>query len=310
MSNKSNNRNQNAPSYRPSSPQNKNGKITPEKATFFESVAGAWVIILGIVCSVFFSDHDVFSKYILLGAIICTILYGLHVHYRHKIRNNSSLSIWLAITTISINSAAIASISTHEFYLRIPTLERFHFSAGTSIQSNSILSSRTPFLSVVSTPGRLINRPIQLLLSTTIANVQPSKVHILAYSLEVSRAGDGPWAPLCPVDVRGHTLVWAYDPAHAIVISTDNFLDNLLLNKTIESGQVVSGWSAWECPAGCNFGFYRMTIRDASGVRTARIIQQPRKMNFEESVGSGLNVTGQHIDVSSAKIAAEPFCHL
>lgn len=302
-----NNKNTNG-SPKPNRKTNNEIKITKEYLGFFERFLAAWVAIATIVSAICFGYHDSFSGWMFVGAVVVTLIYGLHLYRRHVMKGEARLSISAALTTIIANALILGSIATSEIYRRIPTVERFHFSSSTAIISNLNRFSATPFRAVALGPKVPVARPIQLLLETTIANLQPSAAHILGYSLEISDSAQGPWTTLCPVSMLGRTLVWAHDPTEAKILKTDNFLDTRLLDKTLKPRDVISGWSAWECPNTCGFGFYRITLRDAAGNHSSGIVEQPTKNLREASIGGDLDVTGQSIDISRATTKFEPNC--
>ena len=287
---------------------NQNRKITKGKAAFIEAATAAWVGLI-FVWRVF-TYQDTLSTILLSAPITATILYGLYMHYWHRVQGNTKLSILPLVLFFTVNAFFLGMVLAYEVGKRMPNVERLHFSSGTAIFSILDRTHSTPFRAVGNGPNGPIATPIQLLLYTTIANVHPSNIHIVGYSIDVSNSGAGPWTTLCPVSMMGRTLLWATDPSNAFTIKTDNFLDFILLDRKMAVDEVVSGWSAWECPESCKFSLYRMTIRDASGTRTSSVVQPDKNgAKFEAALDAGLHIAAGRTDISAVPITFDPTCH-
>jgi hypothetical protein len=134
---------------------------------------------------------------------------------------------------------------------------------------------------VVNASGQRAASSINLLVYFTFQNISDKPKLMLGYDLEISPDIDGPWTPLCLVNItEAGKIYWIniianrLDMDDAREFSSENFMDIKVTEKAIPVDNAISGWTAWEYPEFRRYRptYGRLSMVLASGERFRQII--------------------------------------
>jgi hypothetical protein len=124
--------------------------------------------------------------------------------------------------------------------------------------------------------------PITVLTFAHLFNHTDKYKNIIGYNLEYAKTDSGPWIRLCRVDLeKSNTIYFLIDNVtDAIPIIFDRRFDEILRRGPIAPNGVISGWSAWYCPAlavNCEQEHFMLTTVDATGLPEKHDMQEIKK---------------------------------
>jgi hypothetical protein len=137
-----------------------------------------------------------------------------------------------------------------------------------------------PFNAAAFLPNNeIVLHPINHLLYVRITNLTNLPRRLVGVSVETSerRWGLPKWERLCPVEMRGSSLIFMAVPTESSEMSDEYNFEKNLGDKPISPHETVSGWLGWECPKGneCNATSLRVAVLDASGATTWQVVSEP-----------------------------------
>jgi hypothetical protein len=124
--------------------------------------------------------------------------------------------------------------------------------------------------------------PITVLTFAHIFNQTDKPETIIGYNLEYASTDSGPWIRLCRIDLEKSNIIYVIidDATNAIPIILDRRFDEILRRGPIPPNDLISGWSAWYCPAlaiNCDEKHFMLTTVDATGVPEKHDVQEIRR---------------------------------
>jgi hypothetical protein len=144
----------------------------------------------------------------------------------------------------------------------------------------------TPFFAAAFLPNEIVTHFVNHLLYVQVTNKKSTPTNLVGISLEVggekwwwpSWALQSPtWTKMCPVSLVSSRLAFGTDTRDVTFFGDAENLENKVIDKPIAPAATVSGWTAWECPAGqeCLGKYLRIGLSDASGAVSWQIIDEP-----------------------------------
>jgi hypothetical protein len=218
------------------------------------------------------------SNHIIISGVF-VILLAIHLHYRHKTRQKRKPNYFI-VTSLVICALVFVVYGTYKYFAS-PLLPSFQ--AGIDTTLNDLGRTNDPrantfLMAVTANPTVEYVSPIDLTLWIRVINRQTVTTTIDGYEVDASHTANGPWYGLIPISGIGryrYIYLVGTTPEAALLIDSSVFLSVALESRALQPRENVTGWAAFECPRDhipCFENYYRMWVRDTTGVRSSVII--------------------------------------